>query len=411
MAKILIVNHSALMRRWLCDILNADNDFHELDTSPDGEDAYNKILSKKYDLVIMDLAIPGIDGVELLSRLKADKVRVKVIGMSRTIIEDEMLAISAMQNGAYTCIAMPTKIGKSDAIFEKNLLEKVHAALGSRSKGTPSDKVAESVRKTQEILMGIAKKEKRGKNESITSSPAGNGISNTAQTPSVPSANSRSYESQTAPSATKQSAPKQSAPSYSNRPNKGKLIALACSTGGPQALHNLIPMIPGRMNVPLVLVQHMPEGFTAALAERLDRSSQVSVKEAEDGEVLKPGWVYIAPGGRHLELSENRSGEVIVNILNTPPVNSLRPCADVMYDSIQKLHYDEIICVVLTGMGADGSRGIRDLKRFKKTYVISESQETCVVYGMPKAVEQSGLSDEVEPINKIADAIMRRLEE
>lgn len=400
MAKILIVNHSALMRRWMCDILNADNDFHELDTSPDGEDAYNKILSKKYDLVIMDLAIPGIDGVELLSRLKADKVRVKVIGMSRTIIEDEMLAISAMQNGAYTCIAMPTKISKSDAVFEKNLLEKVHAALGSRSKGTPSDKVAESVRKTQEILMGIAKKENRGKNDSIDSSPAGNGFSNTAQAPST---NSRSYESQPAP--------KQSAPSYSSRPNKGKLIALACSTGGPQALHNLIPMIPGRMNVPLVLVQHMPEGFTAALAERLDRSSQVSVKEAEDGEVLKPGWVYIAPGGRHLELSENRSGEVIANILNTPPVNSLRPCADVMYDSIQKLHYDEIICVVLTGMGADGSRGIRDLKRFKKTYVISESQETCVVYGMPKAVEQSGLSDEVEPINKIADAIMRRLEE
>jgi two-component system chemotaxis response regulator CheB len=400
MAKILIVDHSALMRRWMCDILNADNDFHELDTSPDGEDAYNKILSKKYDLVIVDLAIPGIDGVELLSRLKADKVRVKVIGMSRTIIEDEMLAISAMQNGAYTCIAMPTKISKSDAAFEKNLVEKVHAALGSHSKGIPSDKVAESVRKTQEILMGIAKKEKRGNNDSINSSPAGNGISNTAQAPST---NSQSYESKPAP--------KQSAPSYSSRPNKGKLIALACSTGGPQALHNLIPMIPGRMNVPLVLVQHMPEGFTAALAERLDRSSQVSVKEAEDGEVLKPGWVYIAPGGRHLELSENRSGEVIANILNTPPVNSLRPCADVMYDSIQKLHYDEIICVVLTGMGADGSRGIRDLKRFKKTYVISESQETCVVYGMPKAVEQSGLSDEVEPINKIADAIMRRLEE
>ncbi|MBR1572760.1 MAG: chemotaxis-specific protein-glutamate methyltransferase CheB [Lachnospiraceae bacterium] len=382
MAKILIVDHSALMRRWMCDILNADNDFHELDTSPDGEDAYNKILSKKYDLVIMDLAIPGMDGVELLARLKAEKVRVKVIGMSRTIIEDEMLAISAMQNGAYTCIAMPTKISKSDVFFEKNLREKVRLALGSHSKGTPSDKVAESVRKTQEILMGITRKENSG-------------------------SNSRTVSSQQVP---KQSAPKQSTPTYS-RGNKGKLIALACSTGGPQALHNLIPMIPGRMNVPLVLVQHMPEGFTAALAERLDRSSQVSVKEAEDGEVLKPGYVYIAPGGRHLELSENRSGEVIVNILNTPPVNSLRPCADVMYDSIQKLHYDEIICVVLTGMGADGSRGIRDLKQFKKTYVISESQETCVVYGMPKAVEQSGLSDEVEPINKIADAIMRRLEE
>ena len=102
------------------------------------------------------------------------------------------------------------------------------------------------------------------------------------------------------------------------------------------------------------------------LQRDLDRSSQVSVKEAEDGEVLKPGWVYIAPGGRHLELSENRSGEVIANILNTPPVNSLRPCADVMYDSIQKLHYDEIICVVLTGMGADGSRGIKRSKAIQK---------------------------------------------
>ncbi|MCR5143983.1 MAG: chemotaxis-specific protein-glutamate methyltransferase CheB [Lachnospiraceae bacterium] len=380
MAKILIVDYSAIMRRWLCDIINADNDSHQIEVCSDGESAYNKITNDKYDLVLLDLAIPGNDGVELLAKLKTDKITVKVIAMSRTLIEDEMQVINAMQNGAYACIAKPTRISKSDTEFASNLMVKVHAALGGVKQitGSASDRISQSAKKTKEIIAGMNK----------TSNKEATSTSNIDEQTSGDNDHGIVHV----------------------RPNnRDKLIALACSTGGPQALHNMIPMIPNRMDVPLVLVQHMPEGFTAALADRLDRSSQVKVKEAAQGDVLKPGVVYIAPGGRHLELCENRNGDVTVNILDTPPVNSLKPCADVMYDSIQKLHYKEIICVVLTGMGADGTRGIKDLKQHKKTYVISESQETCVVYGMPKSVEQAGLSDEVVPIKKIADAIMRRL--
>ena len=188
-----------------------------------------------------------------------------------------------------------------------------------------------------------------------------------------------------------------------------KIIALACSTGGPQALHEFIPMLPKNIGVPVVIVQHMPAGFTYSLANRLNIKSEVEVKEAEDQEVLRPGVVYIAPGGRHLEVTENRNREACIKIQDNPPVNSLRPCADVMYRSLEHSSYGEVICVVLTGMGADGLEGIRSLQKKKKTYVISESQTSCTVYGMPRAIEQAGIADETVPIHKVANAIVEKL--
>jgi len=194
------------------------------------------------------------------------------------------------------------------------------------------------------------------------------------------------------------------------KPVKGKkLIALACSTGGPQALHTFVPMLPAALPVPLVLVQHMPEGFTASLAARLDQISSINVKEAEEGEFFKPGCVYITPGGKHMEICENASHEAYCHLNDGPPVNSLKPCADVMYKSLANSSFEEVICIVLTGMGADGSEGIEYLSKFKKTYVISQEASTCVVYGMPKAVEQRGLSDEVVPLKQVADSIKKKL--
>jgi two-component system chemotaxis response regulator CheB len=153
----------------------------------------------------------------------------------------------------------------------------------------------------------------------------------------------------------------------------------------------------------------MPEGFTASLAARLDQISAVHVKEAEDGEFFKPGWVYITPGGKHMEICEDGSKAAYCHLDDSPPVNSLKPCADVMYKSLKDSSFDEIICVVLTGMGADGSEGIKYLNQYKKTYVISQEASTCVVYGMPKAVEQGGLSNEVAPLKSVANSIVKRL--
>jgi two-component system chemotaxis response regulator CheB len=148
----------------------------------------------------------------------------------------------------------------------------------------------------------------------------------------------------------------------------------------------------------------MPRGFTVSLAKRLDEMSAVHVKEAEDGEILKKGTIYIAQGGRHLLAAKDGNNLKIV-IQDSPPVDALKPCANLMYDSLKNIPVDEITCVVLTGMGADGTRGITSLARYKKVHVIAQNEETCVVYGMPRAIYEAGIVDEVCPLEAVADAI------
>lgn len=191
--------------------------------------------------------------------------------------------------------------------------------------------------------------------------------------------------------------------------DKYGIIALACSTGGPQALHTLLPMLPEHLGVPMVVLQHMPSGFTHSLAERVDNMSKITVKEATNGERLLPDVVYIAQGGKHFEVDTDRSGNLISKVYDGPPINNLRPNADVMYKSLLDVDIDKILCVVLTGMGSDGAKGIEALKKHKEVYCITQNEESCVVYGMPRAVELNGLSDASVPLNKIAQTISKKL--
>lgn len=189
---------------------------------------------------------------------------------------------------------------------------------------------------------------------------------------------------------------------------KHKLVALACSTGGPRALQRVIPFLQKDMDAPMVLVQHMPSGFTKSMAERLNEMSEVHVKEAEENELLKKGTVYVAPGGYHLRVVACREGHRI-QLGDEPAIGGLKPCADVMYESLKKCGYDAITCVVLTGMGADGIKGIRSLKEKVPVYVIAQDEATSIVYGMPKAVYEAGLADEVVALEHVAENIMKNV--
>lgn len=188
-----------------------------------------------------------------------------------------------------------------------------------------------------------------------------------------------------------------------------KLVALACSTGGPKALQSVIPYLPGNLDAPMVLVQHMPVGFTKSMADRLNELSKISVKEAQEGDILKKGWVYVAPGGKHMEVARMPDGRHKIVLNDMPAIGGLKPCADIMYDSLTRSGFDEIVCVVLTGMGADGKKGILSLERAKPIHVISQNAETCVVYGMPKAVYEAGVVDEVVPLTEVAATITKRV--
>ncbi|MBR4707714.1 MAG: chemotaxis-specific protein-glutamate methyltransferase CheB [Pseudobutyrivibrio sp.] len=416
MYKILVVDDSALMRRVICDIINADNDFRVIDVSADGEDAYNKIQKTAYDLVVLDMVLPKVTGVQLLEKLYKEGIPYNVVLISSSLKEDAESTMRAMELGALDFVVKPIRSGPDTReVFGTQLLGSLHNVIKSRSFRTISPKT--------------------GGASSMVSSIGSSAGASQAATTSERMANVRSklegFRNGTAPTATAVEVPKPAppppapAPAQAQAPKpvaekppvtpKGtgvrtkKIIALACSTGGPQALHTFVPMLPQNLSVPLVLVQHMPEGFTASLAARLDQISAVSVKEAEDGEYFKPGVVYVTPGGKHMKICEDASHAAFCHLDDGPPVNSLKPCADVMYRSLATSSFDEIICVVLTGMGADGSEGIRYLNQYKKTYVISQEASTCVVYGMPKAVETGGLSNEVQPLKSVANSIVKKL--
>ena len=173
-------------------------------------------------------------------------------------------------------------------------------------------------------------------------------------------------------------------------------------------MQSVIPKLPANLDAPVVLVQHMPKGFTNSLAVRLDEMSQVKVKEAADGDVLQKGWVYIAPGGKQMRIAKSGKNYKIVTT-DEPDREGLRPCANIMYESLIESSYDEITCVVLTGMGADGTMGIGQLGEKRNIYVISQDEASSVVYGMPKAVYEAKLSDEVQPLDKIAEAVIRNV--
>lgn len=192
-----------------------------------------------------------------------------------------------------------------------------------------------------------------------------------------------------------------------NRINK--LVLIASSTGGPKALHTLIPHLDKRLDAPVVIVQHMPRGFTGSLAERLNEISAISVSEASDGEKLDKGHVYIARGGMHLLLKMDGQGRLIFEESDAEAVNGLRPCADVTFESAAPLSIDSIICVVLTGMGADGYKGIRHIKDWHSVYTIAQNKATCVVYGMPKVVVEHGIADIVLPLEDISKEIINKV--
>ena len=187
-----------------------------------------------------------------------------------------------------------------------------------------------------------------------------------------------------------------------------KILLVASSTGGPRSLDTVIPHLPSNINLPVIVVQHMPAGFTKSLADRLDKISEVSVKEAQEGDLLEKNTVYIAPGNYHLGLKKD-GPRVKLFLDDSEKINNVRPAADFTFDLAAEIYKNNIIGVVLTGMGRDGAKGAFKIKHYGGK-VIAESQETCVVYGMPKAVVEEGYADYILPNYKISEKITDILE-
>lgn len=347
---ILVVDDSALLRRVECDIINSDEKFQVTDVCKDGVEALEMLRTRKYGAVILDINMPRMDGLELLRQLQKERIKANVVMVSTLTVKGADEAIKALELGAIDFVTKPNNIieAKGNA-FKTSLLSVLSAATRTR---TRIARPLSSINVADNSVASVVNSHKHS--------------------------------------------------------GHNKIIAIASSTGGPKSLQSVIPKLPKDLNAPVVLVQHMPAGFTASMASRLDELSEVSVKEARDGDVLKNGTVYIAPGGTHIEVKKRGASHVIV-FNDMPPIGGLKPCANIMFDSLGRSGYDEVVCVVLTGMGADGTNGILSLGKNKAVHVIAQDAASCVVYGMPKAIYETGVVDEVVPLTDVAAAITKNV--
>ena len=350
MKKILVVDDSALMRRVLCDIINSDNRFEVQDRAVNGLEALDLLSRKTYDAVVLDVNMPQMNGLELLKELNKRKISAKVMMVSTDTREGAKTTLDALELGALDFVHKPNNaMDCRNEVFKDEMLSILAVVADSRAPVFGKTFSMEEVKTSKKVVELVSRH---------TSSVSGN-----------------------------------------------KVVALASSTGGPKALQSVIPRLPKNLKAPVVVVQHMPAGFTASLAERLDSLSEIRVKEAAEGDTLEAGTVYIAKGGKHLNV-QSSMGKYTIHYTDQPNREGVKPCANYMYESLQDSRFDQVVCVVMTGMGADGTEGIKRLKTKKKIHVIAQEASTCAVYGMPKSVVTAGLSDQIVPLDQIAQEII-----
>ncbi len=405
MIRVVIADDSAFMRKVLTDLFKKQPDFEVVGAAINGKEAISKVQELKPDLVTMDVNMPVMDGLNALAVIM-EKIPTPVVMLSSLTQQGTEATVRALSLGAVDFVSKAGgSISKLDAI-EDELLEKCRNAAKAKVRKlpfTPQKKIIADKPMPASTAPPVMKRVEMPVRQGLK---LGNLGGNPPATPASPGLGVRRSN----PLLQVRGRPQPEAPTKVNPVVMGsvgngarKLVAIGTSTGGPQALQQVITRLPGDLPCGVVVVQHMPAGFTKALADRLNTISQVSVKEAEDGDVIKPGHVYIAPGSHHLKVKEDGGSRKIV-LNQDPPVGNHRPAVNVMYDSVAPLGRN-LVAVIMTGMGCDGCEGMKKIKA-AGGYSIAQDEPTCVVYGMPKAVVDAGLADEVRPVENIAQAIV-----
>ena len=376
MIRVLIADDSAFMRKVLSDLFKSQSDFEVVGTAVNGQDAIEKVKKFQPDVLTLDVVMPVMDGLNALAVIM-EQCPLPVVMISSTTQKGTNETIRALALGAVDFVSKTGgAISKIDTIKDEilakcRLATKTHArksfAASKPLTYTPNPTNFEPTTRRIEV--------KRRTGLVLGQKPTIN---------RVPSA---------------------STPVKKIIPGTGKkLVVIGTSTGGPQALQAVVTRLPGNLPCGVVIVQHMPAGFTKSLAERLNSISEIAVKEAEQDEIIKPGQVYIAPGDYHLRIAPATGGERKIVLSQEPRVGNLRPTVNYMFDSAAQFGRD-LISVIMTGMGSDGCEGMKKVKAMGG-YSIAQDENSCVVYGMPKAVVDAGLADEIRPLNKIAEAIV-----
>lgn len=344
--KVLVVDDSAFMRKALTFMLESAGDIEVVATAKDGLEGYDLIKKIKPDIVTLDFEMPRMNGLETLEKIMTD-CHVPVLMVSSFTTEGAEVTIKALSLGAVDFLpkeSSPLSIGIMK--IKDELIEKVRSIYQQTS-------IATRLKRISSIIVSEKKRQKKVTRDKVWS------------------------------------------PNF-----EVKAILIGISTGGPLSLQKVIPHLYAHLPVPVIVVQHMPPMFTYSLAERLNKLSEVTVKEASDSDVLEPAKVYFAPGGKHLFVNQT-SGKVTIKISETPDNTLYKPCVDVSLNSMIDVYGKSVLPIIMTGMGRDGLEAVRRLKQLGG-FAIAQDQESSVVYGMPRAIVDNDLADLVLPLDKIA---------
>jgi len=335
------------MRNVISKMLSSDPEIHIIGTAKDGLEAIEKVQSMKPDIVTMDIEMPRMDGIEALKRIMAS-TPVPVIMVSSLTVEGARVTLDALEFGAVDFIP-------------KNLSD-----------------LSINIVKIQEIL--IDKVKQIGKKGIQRKRPVLYGAPKPAALPLI-------------------------TPVMTTGERRINLVAIGTSTGGPKALQEIMPRLPKDFPVPIVIAQHMPASFTGPFAERLNQLSQIEVKEAVEGEQLRPGVAFIAPGRGHMRVKRVRGIETIISISENKEDFIYRPSVDALMSSVAECFPGRSLGIILTGMGNDGAKGLIAMKK-TGSRIFAQNEDTCVVYGMPKAVVDAGIADKVLSLDEMAGEII-----
>ena len=351
---VMVVDDSAVVRGLVSRMLDKDDNIEVVDTVSNGELAVKRVNDIDLDVIILDIEMPVMDGLTALPKILEINPNIKVIMASTLTMKNAEISLKALQAGAADYIAKPTTsremTGGQD--FEHDLCERVKA-LGI---GRPERSADSPAKAKAKVASKIVKKP----SGPITLRPE-------------PIAHS-----------------------------KPKILAVGSSTGGPQALFELFKGLSGKINVPIVVTQHMPPTFTTILAQHITRTTGIPAEEAQEGSALEPGKILIAPGDFHMILKER--GDKVIATLD-PPVNYCRPAVDPMFESVVKIYGKKTLGVILTGMGYDGRNGSKTLVEAGGV-IFAQDEESSVVWGMPGAVAEAGICSAVLPITQLAPRVL-----
>lgn len=350
--KVLVVDDSGFFRRRVSEILSADPNIQVVGTATNGREAIDQALALKPDVITMDYEMPMMDGITAVRNIM-QRCPTPVLMFSSLTHEGARVTLDALDAGAVDFLPKNFEdISRNPEKVKQMLCEKVHTIARSNRRAAP---VAAPVQASAPMQAPI---------------PLARPASPASSSPAVAAAavKRKSY----------------------------RLVSIGTSTGGPVALQRVLTQLPANFPAPIVLIQHMPAAFTKAFAERLDKLCRISVKEAEDGDMLRPGLALLAPGGKQMMVDPRG----MVKILPGDERLNYKPCVDITFGSAAKSFADKVLAVVLTGMGADGREGARLLKQCG-SQVWAQDEASCVIYGMPMAIVKANLADAVYSLDDI----------